>query len=152
MDWNGGGRAPATECRGERQAASRTGQAGPEAFFGGRNGAAMRVRFKTTAGTHKVGATFLATEYAPLLDLDRRFKRSTIQTWSDAGIHLLPARRHDPRRRDRITRRRPTSSPSRPQDLRVHAGASGRRRVLRATHRAEPRGAGLPSSDDGGRR
>ena len=90
MDWNGGGRAPATECRGEKQAASRTGQAGPEAFFGGRNGAPMRVRFKATAGAHKVGATFLATQYAPLLDLDRRFRRSTIQTGPTPGYTFFP--------------------------------------------------------------
>ncbi len=90
MDWNGGGRAPATECRGQQQAASRTGQAGPEAFFGGRNGAPMRVRFKATAGAHKVGATFLATQYAPLLDLDRRFRRSTIQTGPTPGFTFFP--------------------------------------------------------------
>ena len=90
MDWNGGGRAPATECRGERQAASRTGQAGPEAFFGGRGGAAMRVRFKATAGAHTLGATFLATQYAPLLDLDRRFRRSTIQTGPTPGYTFFP--------------------------------------------------------------
>jgi mono/diheme cytochrome c family protein len=90
MDWNGGGRAPATECRGREQAASRTGQAGPEAFFGGRGGAPMRVRFHTTAGAHKVGATFLATQYAPLLDLDRHFKRSTIQTGPTPGYTFFP--------------------------------------------------------------
>ena len=90
MDWNGGGRAPATECRGEKQAASRTGQAGPEAFFGGRGGAPMRVRFKATAGAHEVGATFLATQYAPLLDLDRRFRRSTIQTGPTPGYTFFP--------------------------------------------------------------
>ena len=90
MDWNGGGRAPATECRGQQQAASRTGQAGPEAFFGGRNGAPMRVRFNATAGAHKVGATFLATQYAPLLDLDRRFRRSTIQTGPTPGYTFFP--------------------------------------------------------------
>ncbi len=90
MDWNGGGRAPATECRGRQQAASRTGQAGPEAFFGGRDGAPMRVRFNATAGVHKVGATFLATQYAPLLDLDRRFRRSTIQTGPTPGYTFFP--------------------------------------------------------------
>ena len=90
MDWNGGGRAPATECRGRQQAASRTGQAGPEAFFGGRDGAPMRVRFHTDAGAHKVGATFLATQYAPLLDLDRRFRRSTIQTGPTPGYTFFP--------------------------------------------------------------
>ena len=88
MDWNGGGRAPATDCRGERQAASRTREGGPEAFFGG--GAPMRVRAHATAGVHTVGATFLATQYAPLLDLDRRFRRSTIQTGPTPGYTFFP--------------------------------------------------------------
>ena len=88
MDWNGGGRAPATECRGERQAASRTGQAGPEAFFG--NGAPMRVRFKTTAGSaqgwrdlpgHAVRAA--ARSRPPL-------PRSTIQTGPTPGYTFFP--------------------------------------------------------------
>jgi hypothetical protein len=90
MDWNGGGRAPAAACRGRVQAAVRAGQAGPEAFFGGRDGAAMRVRFKTTAGPHRVGATFLATQHAPLLDLDRRFRRSTLQTGPTPGYTFFP--------------------------------------------------------------
>jgi hypothetical protein len=88
MDWNGGGRAPATECRGERQQASRTREGGPEAFFG--DGAPMRVRTHATAGVHTVGATFLATQYAPLLDLDRRFRRSTIQTGPTPGYTFFP--------------------------------------------------------------
>ena len=90
MDWNGGGRAPAAECGGRRVAGGQSGQAGPEAFFGGRGGTPMRVRFKTTAGSHKVGATFPATQYAPLLDLDRRFKRSTIQTGPTPGYTFFP--------------------------------------------------------------
>jgi mono/diheme cytochrome c family protein len=90
IDWNGGGRAPAAECRGRVQAAGRSGQAGPEAFFGGRGGAPMRVRFRTRAGPHKVGATFLATQYAPLLDLDRRFRRSTLQTGPTPGYTFFP--------------------------------------------------------------
>jgi len=90
MDWNGGGRAPAAECGGRRVAEGQSGQAGPEAFFGGRGGTPMRVRFTTTAGSHKVGATFLATQYAPLLDLDRRFRRSTIQTGPTPGYTFFP--------------------------------------------------------------
>jgi mono/diheme cytochrome c family protein len=88
MDWNGGGRAPATDCRGEVQAASRTREGGPEAFFG--DGAPMRVRTHATAGVHTIGATFLATQYAPLLDLDRRFRRSTIQTGPTPGYTFFP--------------------------------------------------------------
>jgi hypothetical protein len=89
MNWNGGGRAAATNC-GDRIERGVSGQAGPEAFFGGAGGRPMRVRFTTTAGPHKVGATFLATQYAPLLDLDRRFRRSTIQTGPTPGYSFFP--------------------------------------------------------------
>jgi hypothetical protein len=88
VDWNGGGRAPATECRGRLQEAGRTGQDGPEAFFG--KGAPMRVRTHVTAGRHMVGVTFLATQYAPLLDLDKHFRRSTIQTGPTPGYTFFP--------------------------------------------------------------
>ena len=89
VDWNGGGRAPRTECPGGRvQEAARTGQDGPEAFFG--KGAPMRVRTHVAAGAHMVGVTFLATQYAPLLDLDRHFKRSTIQTGPTPGYTFFP--------------------------------------------------------------
>jgi mono/diheme cytochrome c family protein len=78
-------------------AAAPTGQAGPEAFAGGggggfgRGGAPpMRVRFKTTAGKHLIGATYLATNFAPLLDLDRHFMRSTVQTGPTPGYTFFP--------------------------------------------------------------
>ena len=91
MDWQGGGRMPAANCGPGRQRAEvRGGQSGPEAFFGGRGGTPMRVRFKTTAGTHMVGATFLATNFAPLLDLDRQFLRSTVQTGPTPGYTFFP--------------------------------------------------------------
>ena len=90
LDWQGGGRAPAANCRGQRQGPGRSGQAGPEAFFGGRGGTPMRVRFKTTAGMHTVGATFLQTNLAPVLDLDRHFARSTIQTGPTPGYTFFP--------------------------------------------------------------
>ena len=62
--------APATPATTNTQPATGGGgQAGPEAFFGGRGGTPMRVRVKVTAGEHTVGATFLATNFAPLLDL-----------------------------------------------------------------------------------
>jgi hypothetical protein len=89
MNWNGGGRAAPTNC-GDRIDRGVSGQAGPEAFFGGAGGRPMRVRFTTTAGPHKVGATFLATHYAPLLDLDRRFRRSTVQTGPTPGYSFFP--------------------------------------------------------------
>ena len=91
MDWVGGGRGPAANCGpGRARGEVRGGQAGPEAFFGGRGGAPMRVRFKTTAGSHAVGATFLATNFAPLLDLDRQFLRSTVQTGPTPGYTFFP--------------------------------------------------------------
>jgi len=89
MDWNGGGRAPRTQCPGGRvQDAQRTREGGPEAFLGA--GAPMRIRMHATAGAHTVGATFPATQYAPLLDLDRHFKRSTIQTGPTPGFTFFP--------------------------------------------------------------
>ncbi len=90
LDWQGGGRTPPAECRGQKVAQVRAGQAGPEAFLGGRGGAPMRVRFRARAGAHRVGATFLATHYAPLLDLDRHFRRSTIQTGPTPGYSFFP--------------------------------------------------------------
>jgi Protein of unknown function (DUF1592)/Protein of unknown function (DUF1588)/Protein of unknown function (DUF1587)/Protein of unknown function (DUF1585)/Protein of unknown function (DUF1595)/Planctomycete cytochrome C len=90
MDWQGGGRAPAANCRGQRQGPGRSGQAGPEAFFGGRGGRPMRVRFRTTAGMHSVGATFLQTNLAPVLDLDQHFARSTVQTGPTPGYTFFP--------------------------------------------------------------
>jgi mono/diheme cytochrome c family protein len=110
LDWQGGRRfgTPVADCggqtggRGGRGAApgggrGRTslgppggGQQGPEAFFGGRGGTPMRVRFKTTAGEHAIGVTFLATNYAPLLDLDRHFMRDTLQTGPTPGFTFFP--------------------------------------------------------------
>jgi len=94
MNWQGGGRfGQATpNCgRGTPAAApQRGGQAGPEAFFGGRGGTPMRVRFKAAAGLHSVGATFPATNFAPLLDLDRHFMRSTVQTGPTPGYTFFP--------------------------------------------------------------
>jgi hypothetical protein len=90
MDWQGGGRAPAATCRGRLQAASRSGQAGPEAFFGGRGGKPMRVRLTTSTGRHALGVTFLQTNLAPVLDLDQHFARSTVQTGPTPGYTFFP--------------------------------------------------------------
>jgi hypothetical protein len=99
MNWNGGGRNTPANCgpagRGQgpapaAQAGGGGGQAGPEAFFGGRGGQPMRARLKITAGEHSVGATFLATNFAPLLDLDQHFKRSTLQTGPTPGYTFFP--------------------------------------------------------------
>jgi hypothetical protein len=66
------------------------GQQGPEAFFGGRGGTPMRTRAKTTAGAHWIGATFPATNFAPLLDLDQHFMRDTLQTGPTPGFTFFP--------------------------------------------------------------
>src|SRR5207248_2368433 len=61
----GGGRgAAAAGGRGRGAAPTTGGQQGPEAFFGGRGGTPMRARVKVSAGPHKIGATFLATNFA----------------------------------------------------------------------------------------
>ena len=107
VDWQGSrrlGTSPAN-CDGESAPASQRvrgtagggrgappggGQQGPEAFFGGRGGTPMRARFKTTAGAHMVGATFPATNFAPVLDLDQHFMRDTVQTGPTPGFTFFP--------------------------------------------------------------
>ena len=93
------GAATAAAPGGQNAAAARgagAGQAGGArgagaAGGGGRGGnQGMRVRFTTTAGKHAVGATFLATNFAPLLDLDRHFMRSTLQTGPTPGYTFFP--------------------------------------------------------------
>jgi cytochrome c553 len=82
----GGAAAPAAAAQVQ---GGRTGGRG--AGGGGRGGnQGMRIRFTTTAGRHTVGATFLATNYAPLLDLDRHFMRSTVQTGPTPGYTFFP--------------------------------------------------------------
>src|SRR5579875_278852 len=48
------------------------------------------VRAKIPAGVHAVGATFLATNYAPGNDLDEHFLRSTIETGGLPGFTFYP--------------------------------------------------------------
>jgi hypothetical protein len=77
------------------QAGGRAAGAGRQGGFGGGGGGRgaapqMKVRFTTTAGKHTVGATFLATNLAPLLDLDRHFMRSTLQTGPTPGYTFFP--------------------------------------------------------------
>src|SRR5688572_4793300 len=67
------------------------GNAGGGGGGGGRGGGnAMRVRFTTTAGPHQIGVTFLATNMAPLLDMNRQFLRSTVQTGPTPGFTFYP--------------------------------------------------------------
>src|SRR5690606_26687662 len=60
--------------------------------FGGGNGQlkTIDVRVPVTAGPHKVGVTFLATNFAPLLDLNNDFERSTIETGGLPGFTFYP--------------------------------------------------------------
>ena len=53
-------------------------------------GSVMRVRLAATAGPHQVGVTFLATNLAPVLDLDQHFMRTTIQTGPTPGYTFYP--------------------------------------------------------------
>jgi hypothetical protein len=85
--------AAAAAAQAQTQGGGRGGRGG--GFGGGGGGgrggnAGMRVRFTTTAGKHSIGATFLATNYAPLLDLDRHFMRSTVQTGPTPGYTFFP--------------------------------------------------------------
>lgn len=48
------------------------------------------VRVAVAAGPHTVGVTFLATNYAPGLDLNRAFERSTIETGGLPGFTFYP--------------------------------------------------------------
>jgi hypothetical protein len=50
----------------------------------------MKVRFTTKAGLHSIGVTFLATNLAPVLDLNKHFMRDTIQTGPTPGFTFFP--------------------------------------------------------------
>ncbi|HVQ63545.1 MAG TPA: DUF1592 domain-containing protein, partial [Terriglobia bacterium] len=83
----------AAVAAGGAQGGGQGGQGGQAAQGGqgGRgNGAGMRVRFTTTAGPHEVGVTFLATNMAPLLDMNKQFLRSTVQTGPTPGFTFFP--------------------------------------------------------------
>ena len=60
--------------------------------FGGGDGQlkTIDVRVPVTAGPHEVGVTFLATNFAPLLDLNNDFERSTIETGGLPGFTFYP--------------------------------------------------------------
>jgi Protein of unknown function (DUF1592)/Protein of unknown function (DUF1588)/Protein of unknown function (DUF1585)/Protein of unknown function (DUF1587)/Protein of unknown function (DUF1595) len=87
MDWQGGGRRGAPEnCGGGQR-----GRGAPPAAAGPRRAdPAMTVRFKVAAGEHALGVTFPATNFAPLLDLDRHFTRDTLQTGPTPGFTFFP--------------------------------------------------------------
>ncbi|HUL80870.1 MAG TPA: DUF1592 domain-containing protein [Gammaproteobacteria bacterium] len=60
--------------------------------FGGFSGQlkTIDVKVPVTAGPHRVGVTFLATNYAPGLDMNRAFDRSTIETGGLPGFTFYP--------------------------------------------------------------
>jgi hypothetical protein len=53
-------------------------------------GGTIDLRVPITAGPHELGVTFAATHYAPLLDLNQRFLRSTIETGGLPGLTFFP--------------------------------------------------------------
>jgi len=86
MDWQGGGRRGAPDnCGGQRGGGAPPAAAGPR-----RADPAMTVRFNATAGGHALGVTFLATNFAPVLDFDRHFTRDTLQTGPTPGFTFFP--------------------------------------------------------------
>ncbi len=90
LDWQGGGRfgVPVPNCKGSRPSGPPAAPPAPGSF---RIAVPkMTVRVKTTAGPHDVGATFPATNFAPLLDLDQHFSRDTLQTGPTPGFTFFP--------------------------------------------------------------
>jgi len=53
-------------------------------------GGTLDLRVPITAGPHQLGVTFTATNFAPLLDLNQRFLRSTIETGGLPGFTFFP--------------------------------------------------------------
>jgi mono/diheme cytochrome c family protein len=53
-------------------------------------GGTLDLRVPIGAGPHQLGVTFAATNYAPLLDLNQRFLRSTIETGGLPGFTFFP--------------------------------------------------------------
>lgn len=86
LDWQGGGRGGGGNCPG----AAPRGQGGGGNRGGAAGGGGMRVTIKTTAGHHKLGVTYLATNFAPLLDYNRHFMRDTVQTGPTPGYTFFP--------------------------------------------------------------
>ena len=50
----------------------------------------IEVRVPVTAGPHEIGVTFLATNYAPGLDINHAFQRTTIETGGLPGYTFYP--------------------------------------------------------------
>src|SRR5438046_2613253 len=56
----------------------------------GDTGGGLEIAVPVKAGTHKVGVTFLATNYRPSLDLAKHFARSTLENSRIAGFSNYP--------------------------------------------------------------
>ena len=95
-DGQAGGGAAAAGGAGQGRGRGGGGQGGAAAGGGQGGGGnrggtpAMRVRFKTTAGSHELGVTYLATNLAPLLDYNKHFMRDTVQTGPTPGFTFFP--------------------------------------------------------------
>jgi hypothetical protein len=91
LDWQGGrGGGGGANCGGGRGGGGNRGGGGGVAGGGRGGGGGMRVTLKTTAGPHKLGITYLATNLAPLLDYNRHFMRDTVQTGPTPGYTFFP--------------------------------------------------------------
>jgi hypothetical protein len=88
----GRGGAAAAGTGGAAQGGGAGAAAGGQGGAGNRGGGGggMRVRFKTSAGPHQLGVTFLATNFAPLLDYNKHFMRDTVQTGPTPGFTFFP--------------------------------------------------------------
>jgi mono/diheme cytochrome c family protein len=53
-------------------------------------GGTLDLRVPISAGPHAVGVTFLATQYAPVQDINKHFLRSTIETGGLPGFTFFP--------------------------------------------------------------
>jgi hypothetical protein len=63
---------------------------GVAAVSGSGQTGSIDLKFHAKAGLHAIGVTFLATQYAPVLDLNDQFLRSTIETGGLPGFTFYP--------------------------------------------------------------
>ena len=157
MDWQGGGRMRAANCGrpARRHAAAERGataaSAAAEAFFGGRGGTPMRVRFKTTAGHAQGWRHVPGHELRAAARSRRHFMRSTVQTGPTPGYTFFPhvgtIRIEGP-----FNATQAADSPSRRKMFVCTPETRGRGNRLRAADRHQPGHHGVPPAGDGGRR
>jgi len=63
---------------------------GVQASAGAGEPGTINLKFSTKAGPHTIGVTFLATNLAPLNDLNEAFQRTTIETGGIEGFTFFP--------------------------------------------------------------